>query len=94
MISTWLRMSSEDDDTIYTCTPRVSCPSNDVDSTSPHTRGHRRAAGRRGFGPFTQIFRMSCKARAMASMKASVEVSLHDFFDSIPNFISSRPAVS
>lgn len=37
---------------------------------------------------------MSCKAKSMASIKASVEVSLQDFFDSIPNFIKSGPARS
>lgn len=68
---------------------------NDVDRTSlPHTRGHKRAVSCVGFEPPTQISRMSCKARAMASMKPSVEVSLHDLFDSIPNFIKSGPAKS
>lgn len=34
MISTWLHMSSHGDDTIYTCTPRFSSPSSNVDSHS------------------------------------------------------------
>lgn len=96
MISTLFHMSYADDAT-YTCAPRtppLPRPTNDIDRASPHTRGHRRVASWGEASPPTQTSRMSCMAKAMASIKASVEVSLHDFFDSIPNFTRSGPARS